>query len=270
MNETIDAWVMASVGLRLPALLAMFALERIVPARKMPAVKHWYLKGVLFFILSAFVSTFVSIMVAKAFEGRSLVDLSGLGTLGGAAFAYVVTDLVAYWTHRGLHKFDWAWRWTHQMHHSPERVDMFGQAYSHPFDVAVQVGAVAVTTALLGISVPAAVLAATIGSITSPISHLNVRTPQWLGYFVGRPEGHAIHHTRGVHGYNYCHFPFWDIVFGTFKNPKDFPEASTEYGFWDGASEKVGAILAGQDVSNEPTEQTDRGVIASHTVPPPG
>lgn len=27
-------------------------------------------------------------------------------------------------------------------------------------------------------------------------THANIRTPQWLGYFISRSEMHAIHHER--------------------------------------------------------------------------
>jgi hypothetical protein len=80
--------------------------------------------------------------------------------------------------------------------------------------------------------------------------HLNVRTPQWLGYFIQRPEAHAVHHTRGVHAYNYGSFPLWDIVLGTFRNPARFPTEAA--GFWDGSSRPLGAMLLGRDVSTPP------------------
>ena len=46
--------------------------------------------------------------------------------------------------------------------------------------------------------------------------------------------------------WNYSDLPLWDIVFGTFRNPKDFaPEA----GFHDGASAQIPAMLAFRDVA---------------------
>ena len=38
-------------------------------------------------------------------------------------------------------------------------------------------------------------------------THANIRTPQSLGYFISRPEMHAIHHERGAHSGNYCGLP---------------------------------------------------------------
>ena len=56
----------------------------------------------------------------------------------------------------------------------------------------------------------------------------------------GEPFGH---HERGVHARNYSDLPFWDIVFGTFHNPKEF---AGEVGFYEGGSKKLGPLLAGR------------------------
>jgi sterol desaturase/sphingolipid hydroxylase (fatty acid hydroxylase superfamily) len=50
--------------------------------------------------------------------------------------------------------------------------------------------------------------------------HANLRTPRWLGYIIQRPESHGIHHERGLHAFNYADLPLWDMVFGTFRNPR--------------------------------------------------
>jgi sterol desaturase/sphingolipid hydroxylase (fatty acid hydroxylase superfamily) len=135
------------------------------------------------------------------------------------------------------------------MHHSAERVDMLGSNYFHPIDFALQIAVSTLPVMLLGISPSAAALGGLIGYFFGNFPHLNVRTPQWLGWFIQRPEAHAVHHGRGIHAYNYGNFPLWDILFGTFRNPATFTE---EAGFWDGASAKVSAMLCGRDVSTPP------------------
>jgi len=77
-------------------------------------------------------------------------------------------------------------------------------------------------------------------------THANLRTPRWLGFVIQRPEAHAVHHQRGLHGYNYGTLALWDAVFGTYRNPA---VRQGEAGFWDGASARMGALLAGADVS---------------------
>ncbi|MCK5701708.1 MAG: hypothetical protein KAI29_11165, partial [Cyclobacteriaceae bacterium] len=58
----------------------------------------------------------------------------------------------------------------------------------------------------------------------------------WLGYIVQRPESHTIHHAKGIHAYNYSDLPIFDILFGTFKNPKNYEH---ETGFYTGASKRI-------------------------------
>ncbi len=76
--------------------------------------------------------------------------------------------------------------------------------------------------------------------------HWNVRTPQWLGYLIQRPESHCVHHRLGVHYYNYADLPLWDILFGTFRNPKEF---RGECGFESPHDRRIGAMLGFTDVN---------------------
>jgi len=80
--------------------------------------------------------------------------------------------------------------------------------------------------------------------------HANIKTPQWMGYVIQRPESHTIHHGRGVHANNYSDLPVIDMIFGTFRNPAGY---EIETGFYDGASARVADMLLFQDVS-EPVE----------------
>ena len=83
--------------------------------------------------------------------------------------------------------------------------------------------------------------------------HANLKTPRWLGYVIQRPESHIIHHQRGLHRYNYCDLPVIDMLFGTFRNPVDVEPVC---GFYDGASSRIGDMLLGRDVTNDPTNET--------------
>jgi sterol desaturase/sphingolipid hydroxylase (fatty acid hydroxylase superfamily) len=79
--------------------------------------------------------------------------------------------------------------------------------------------------------------------------HTNIKTPQWLGYIIQRPESHTVHHAKGIHKYNYSDLPIFDIIFGTFKNPK-YHEHET--GFYNGASNKIFEMLTFKDI-NKPS-----------------
>ena len=141
------------------------------------------------------------------------------------------------------------WRLFHQIHHAPQRVDMSGAALFHPFESIVFFALAAViTTLMLGLDPVAAALTGYIAAFYGYFQHMNVRTPQWLGYLIQRPEAHCVHHQRDVHAYNYGDLPIWDILLGTFRNPATF-EGDT--GFDQPASGRLVAMLAFVDVNEQ-------------------
>ena len=73
---------------------------------------------------------------------------------------------------------------------------------------------------ILGVPPAAATMTILIVSFLSMFQHANVRTPRWLGYLVQRPESHTVHHARGIHRHNYADLPVFDLLFGTFRNPR--------------------------------------------------
>jgi sterol desaturase/sphingolipid hydroxylase (fatty acid hydroxylase superfamily) len=235
------------VGIAIPvSFIVVLVLERLFPGRPLPKVKGWLLKGLLFFSFTAAVNAVVPALVAKVLGGHTPLHLAGLGTVLGGIVGFLAADFVGYWIHRTMHRVPWLWRWTHQMHHSAERMDLAGMSYAHPFDTAIVFTSTGFAAALLGLSPAAGALAGLLGYATAVFQHANVRMPRWFGYILMRPAQHGLHHARGVHSYNFGNFALWDILFGTFRNPADFPE---QYGFWDGASSKMGAMLIGRDVS---------------------
>jgi len=223
-------------------------LERVFPAREQLWVRFWLVKGLLFFVVVAAINAIIPALVMTKIGDQSLLHLRWLGTLGGAALMVVVSDFMGYWIHRGLHTFEPVWRWTHQLHHSAERMDMAGAAYFHPLDVLCQqvIPGIAVVV-LLGVTPMAAAFGGFVGFVLGVSPHLNLRTPAWLGYVIQRPEMHAVHHQRGVHAYNYGVLAWSDLVFGTWRNPADFPDG--DFGFWDGASCRLGSLLTARNIS---------------------
>jgi sterol desaturase/sphingolipid hydroxylase (fatty acid hydroxylase superfamily) len=226
--------------------VAFIVVEAVRPARPLPKVSGWRLQGVLAFFVTGAVSASVPLLYIDFVRAHRLINLESLGTLGGAALAFIVGELAGYWIHRVSHG-KLLWRAYHQVHHSAERVDVYGSAFFHPLEIAVGgfVGAV-VTTMLLGVSPQAAALAGLVAISISIFQHANIRTPRFIGYFIQRPESHSIHHRRGVHGKNYSRLPVVDMLFGTFENPEYF---EPDVGFYPGASKRVLAMLVGVDVS---------------------
>jgi sterol desaturase/sphingolipid hydroxylase (fatty acid hydroxylase superfamily) len=236
--------------LLLAAYAVFVALDFLKPGRAYPQMRLWRLKGFAFFVLNIGLFTTLPFLWDEWLGAHRVIDATGLGTGLGALVALLVVQLCSYTWHRSMHNSKLLWRFFHQMHHSAERVDIFGAMYFSPLDVLgfALVGSLAMVW-LVGVSPEAAVLANGIATFASLFQHANLRTPQWLGYVLQRPENHALHHQRGVHASNYGDIAFWDIVFGTFENPAT---VDAEAGFYDGASERIGAMLLGKDVGTRP------------------
>ena len=238
-------------GLLVPVTyLAMLGIEALFPARGFPAIPYWRLKGIAFLTVQGLLATLTPLLIPEPWlHAHRLIDLESLGVIGGAALGWAVLSLVNYAWHRSAHSVPLMWRLFHQIHHSPQRLDMSGAALFHPLETIMFFALATVTTTLiLGLDPVAAALTGYIAAFYGYFQHMNVRTPPWLGYLIQRPEAHCIHHQREVHAYNYGDLPVWDMLFGTFRNPKDFAD---DVGFDQPASGRLGAMLGFIDV-NEP------------------
>jgi sterol desaturase/sphingolipid hydroxylase (fatty acid hydroxylase superfamily) len=223
-------------------------LDLVYRRRAYKAPRWWRVRATAVTIGVVFLSGWVAAMWGSLFEGVSLLNGARLGTLGGAAVGVLTYEFVHYWYHRTAHGWGWLWHAAHQMHHSAESLDAFGANYLHPLDAALfATWASLVFFPMLGLTIEAGVLAALFLTFNAMFQHANIATPHWLGYVIQRPESHAIHHARGVHRYNYSDLPLWDMVFGTFRNPRSVEDVAA--GFYDGASGRVLEMLVGRDVS---------------------
>lgn len=59
---------------------------------------------------------------------------------------------------------------------------------------------------------------------------------------------HLVHHQDGLHAYNYADLPLWDMLFGTFRNPREWNESC---GFGKRETRLL-EMLAGKDVNAAP------------------
>jgi len=237
------------LALAIPAsYLALLAMELAWPARSFPRIRYWRLLGALFFLTMGAVSALVPLALPPALLERvRLLDLTGLGIAGGVIVGVLAWTFVAYWWHRAEHRFDFLWRGFHQLHHSPQRVDLSGFVYTHPLEMPVTILlSLIVTVPLLGLDPRAAAIIGALSALYGMIQHLNVRTPRWLALGAQRPEAHCLHHERGVHARNYSDLPLWDWLFGTFANPERF---AGEVGFDAPADRRLFAMLAFRDVN---------------------
>ncbi len=236
-------------------ILAIYAglmlWEAFFPARPLPVIKYWRIKGLLVFVFYFYLSSYLPMVINPFLEPYRLLDLTSLGAVGGALAGILLYELGVYIWHRTMHRSNFLWKTFHQMHHSAERLDTYGAFFFSPLDMAGWTVLGSLCFALIaGLSPQATTATLLITNFMAIFQHANIRTPRWLGYFIQRPESHSVHHAKGVHQFNYSDLPLFDILFGTFHNPKEF---SHETGFYVGASSRIGEMLLFRDVSEPET-----------------
>ena len=135
----------------------------------------------------------------------------------------------------------------HQSDQFAKRLDTFGAFWFSPLDMLgwTLLSSLALTL-VVGITPQAATIVLLLTTFFGIFQHANIRTPRWLGYFIQRPESHSRHHARGVHTGNFSDLPLYDLLFGTFNNPREF---IAEQGFYHGASARIPDMLRFRDVS---------------------
>lgn len=228
--------------------LAMIALERLRPGRRWPEVPGWWGRAILLNLGQAGTALLASMFWDRFLARHRLFSLDRLGVLGGAAVGYVAITFVYYWWHRARHQSAFLWRTFHQVHHSAQRIEVITSFYKHPAEIVVNgVLSSAICYLGLGLSPASTSLAVLLTGLAELFYHWNVSTPYWLGFLIQRPESHCIHHQEGVHSYNFADLPLWDILFGTFRNPRAW---DARCGFGE-KEHRLSEMLRFRDVSRD-------------------
>jgi sterol desaturase/sphingolipid hydroxylase (fatty acid hydroxylase superfamily) len=221
--------------------------EAIFPAKQLPKVKFWKLRGLTSFTLFFLVASYLPMFTDPFLVKYQLFDLSSLGIISGSLIGLLVYELGIYVYHFAMHKYNFLWRTFHQLHHSAERLDTYGALFHSPLDM---IGFTLVTSLSLALFIGLPPESITVVVLTlnglAFFQHANIKTPVWLGYIIQRPESHSVHHGKGIHYYNFSDLPLIDIIFRTFKNPENYQK---ETGFYEGASSRVLDMLLFRDIS---------------------
>lgn len=229
--------------------VVMMVVERARPGRMWPKVVGWWPRALLLNGVQVG-SVYVAGLSYDAWIGAYRPwSADALGVWGGAAVGYIGHTFVYYWWHRWRHGVGFLWRWVHQVHHSPTRIEVITSFYKHPIEIAINgVLSSVVLYAMIGLGPEAGAWVMVANGIAELFYHWNVRTPPWLGYLVQRPESHCVHHQERLHRYNYADLPLFDMMFGTFRNP---PAWAGRCGFGADGERKLGAMLIGRDIVAE-------------------
>ena len=194
-----------------------------------------------------YLSSYLPLLTDPILAQYQWFDLTFLGDLGGGLVAILLYEFGIFVWHWAMHRYDVLWRVFHQMHHSAERVDTYGAFF---FSLTDMIGFTFLGSICLALIIGVTPKAVTIMLLATMFlgifQHTNIRTPQWLGYLIQRPESHSLHHAKGIHKYNYSDLPVFDMMFGTFKNPEGYEH---ETGFYQGASSRIVEMLTFQDIN---------------------
>jgi sterol desaturase/sphingolipid hydroxylase (fatty acid hydroxylase superfamily) len=237
-------WYIIAIG------IGCMVLERVVPGWRLPSVRTWPLRVVVINLMQLGIVLLAGVTWEKWLSSWSVFHLSEHVTpVVGGIIAYVIATFIFYWWHRWRHEVDFLWRIFHQIHHSPQRIELITSFYKHPGEMFMNslIGSVLVYT-LLGLSLEGGAIYTACCALGEFFYHTNVRTPRWVGYFFQRPEMHRIHHQHGRHKNNYGDIVCWDMLFGTYENPEHFTD---KCGFDAEKEEMLGRMLLYADVHRQ-------------------
>lgn len=230
--------------------LAIMLLERIIPDQKLPHVKGWWTRVILINVMQLGVIVLGSYTWDIWLKKVSIFTLSNsVSPIIGGLLSYLIITFVFYWWHRWRHDIEFLWKTFHQLHHSPQRIETITSFYKHPLEIicnSLIIGSI--NFLILGLSIESAAYCLLFSSIGEYVYHMNIKTPHVMGYFFQRPEMHRIHHQRSRHYNNFSDLPIWDMLFGTFENPKN---VDTACGFKPERESQFKEMLMLKNVNND-------------------
>lgn len=241
---------MNTILIMLPLTALMLLIERLWPANSLPKVNKWWPRVVLVNLSQITIVLLIGISWDGFVTSEAMTPAWALKNYLGLpwqiAIGYLVTTFIYYFWHRLRHESSFFWQLCHQLHHSPQRMEILMSFYKHPVEISINaLLSSLISYTLLGCSIEAAALITLATGIAELFYHWNIKTPFWMGPFFQRPESHRVHHQRYHHTNNYSDIPFWDMLFGTYQNPR---ENVLLCGFQDDKEDRIDDILAFRDV----------------------
>ena len=228
------------------ASLGFFVVERVRPGRQLPHVNGWYGRAAIMNLLQLTLIGAGGVVWNKYFRAHAFLHLGHWpNPVVEGAFYWFVGTFIFYWWHRLRHAPGF-WTILHQLHHSPSRIELVTSFYKHPLEITAD----SILTGffiyyLFDGSAVAGAWTSLFGAVGEYFYHSNIRTPQWIGLVVQRPEHHSIHHQLDVHNYNYGDLTLWDRLFGTFREADDF---AGQCGFPERNEERLAEMMVFKDV----------------------
>ena len=198
--------------------------ERLWPAMELPRVNAWWARVILINSIQLGITVLAGQTWNRWLDHASIFQVKDhFNDWSSAAIIYFFSTFVYYWWHRYRHESPFLWRVLHQIHHSARRLEIVTSFYKHPVEILVNsILSSLIVYPLFGASIHAAGYYTVLIAVGEFFYHWNIKTPSWIGFLFQRPESHRVHHQFRHHTNNFADIPLWDMLFGTFKNPKTF------------------------------------------------
>src|SRR5258708_25048700 len=119
--------------------IACMILERMVPGWRLPSVRTWPIRVILVNIVQLGVVMLAGLTWEKWLTSWSVFHLGDHASpaLGGL-IGYFIATYIFYWWHRWRHEVDILWRLFHQIHHSPQPIELITSFYKHPREMVMK------------------------------------------------------------------------------------------------------------------------------------
>jgi sterol desaturase/sphingolipid hydroxylase (fatty acid hydroxylase superfamily) len=259
----LDHFVLANEpAIRVAFFLLVFAVigvwEVVAPRRALTASKamRWTSNlGIVvlntLLLRLAFPLAAAGMAAFAAANGWGLLNYFQVPVWLAVPIAVIAMDFVIWLQHVMVHAVPALWR-LHRVHHADLDYDVTTGSRFHPIEIGLSMLIKFATIAVLGPPVLAVVIFEVLLNATAMFNHGNIRLPRSLDrvlrWFVVTPDMHRVHHSieddesNSNFGFN---LPWWDRLFGTYKDQPRAGHAAITIGISDHRDPKEVARLGG-------------------------
>ena len=228
-------WIMNNgddlqVSLFFALLVLLAAGEMLLPRRPGNLDDRWTrwkanlaLTFVNFVALGFIPLSLISAAAWAKTHGWGLLNLIDLPLALTIVVTLLLRGFISFFTHYLFHKIPLFWR-VHRIHHLDTELDVTTTVRFHPLEFWIGLLPGVPLVLFLGLDPWILMTYELLDVIVTLWTHSNVRIPlpfeSFLRYVVVTPDLHRVHHSTRMEetDSNYgAVFPFWDLVFGTFK-----------------------------------------------------
>lgn len=114
--------------------VAMMVVEHVHPGRKFREVRGWLGRAISINACQVGSVLLAGVVWNGWMARHRLWSTDRLGVYPGAVAGYFVLTFVYYWWHLLRHRSNLLWRWLHQIHHSPQRLEVLTAFYKRPLE----------------------------------------------------------------------------------------------------------------------------------------